>query len=132
MPQGFDELLNPIGIPGEPSSVHRAGAAGLLCFRAKFSDFVTIPEFAFGVVAGSNPSAESPSLELEFERHSRPVSFPPDDEILKLANSLSQSPIPRSNSITSMPFNVSRLFEGLRPRMILRPTFERMFLRSDI
>ncbi|XP_067658198.1 phosphatidylinositol 4,5-bisphosphate 3-kinase catalytic subunit alpha isoform-like [Haliotis asinina] len=50
MPQGMDDLLNPIGSPG------------------------------------SNPDKDCPCLELEFDRFSHPVRYPPDSHFEQLAN----------------------------------------------
>ncbi|XP_041377444.1 LOW QUALITY PROTEIN: phosphatidylinositol 4,5-bisphosphate 3-kinase catalytic subunit alpha isoform-like [Gigantopelta aegis] len=49
MPQGMDELLNPIGLPG------------------------------------SNPDKDCPCLQIEFDRFSHPVSFPPYSHVKQLA-----------------------------------------------
>ncbi|KAH9490074.1 Phosphatidylinositol 4,5-bisphosphate 3-kinase catalytic subunit alpha isoform [Bulinus truncatus] len=50
MPQGMDDLLNPIGIPG------------------------------------SNPSKDCPCLEIEFDRFTHPLAYPPDSHFEQLAN----------------------------------------------
>nr|QED42021.1 phosphatidylinositol-4,5-bisphosphate 3-kinase catalytic subunit alpha [Tegillarca granosa] len=49
MPQGMDELLNPIGIPG------------------------------------SNPDEDTPCLQIEFDKFSYPVSYPPDEHFEEMA-----------------------------------------------
>ncbi|CAG5126160.1 unnamed protein product, partial [Candidula unifasciata] len=49
MPQGMDDLLNPIGI------------------------------------TGSNPNKDCPCLEIEFDRFSQPLSYPPDSHFTQLA-----------------------------------------------
>ena len=65
-----------------------------------------------GILTGSNPSTDTPCLELEFERFRYPVSFPTDDQIekyAKLVSTHSQDSIHRSSSTSTMPFNVSMI-----------------------
>ena len=57
--------------------------------------------------AGSNPNNDSPSLEIEFERYGKPVSFPSEQEIQEFGRlfakqeNLAKMGAPRSGSMVS-------------------------------
>ena len=115
MPQGLDELLNPIGVPGELTDSLVWNSMGYT--MNNYLCIVTQPTVArcalhLFLITGSNPSTDTPCLELEFERFRHPVSFPTDDQIekyAKLVSTHSHDSMHRSGSTTAMPFNVTTI-----------------------
>lgn len=69
VPQGQEDLLNPIGVPGEEIE-----SKFLQCLYA-----VAFTICSCDVHAGSCPNEDSPCVEIEFKRFGMPVSFP--DEV---------------------------------------------------
>ena len=95
MPQSNEELLYPIGIPG--NDVSSSSSCSYIIFRVpacerskkRFMSSCSCVRMHTGSsgsliivpVLGSNPNPDSPCLEIEFESYSRPVVFPDDEQI---------------------------------------------------
>jgi hypothetical protein len=115
VPQGQEDMLNPIGIPGSHF------------LHCHIYEILTEIDCA---IPGSCPNEDAPCVEIEFNRFAMPVSYPSEMQIKEYAHWLSARNLNKAHvhGSTTAPQMVSRFFDDIVSR-IISLDFSLMILR---